>query len=74
MTLPDQELQALKRTHEFMRSILTMRVSDFRKMKKEEFERWRTDCYYCIKHYPFDCTIDRLWEERIQEMHDSFGQ
>ena len=74
MTLPDEELMALKRTHKFMRDILLMRVSDFRKMKKEEFEKWRTDCYYAIKHFPFDSTIERLWEGRIQDMRDSFKE
>ena len=71
MTLPDEELRALKQTHEFMRNILTMRVSDFRKMKKGEFEKWRKDAYYCIKHYPFDYTIEALWEERIADMNRS---
>ena len=72
MTLPDEELRALKRAHEFLRGILTMRVTDFRKMKKADFEQWRMDCYYCLKHFPGDHTIERLWEERIQDMHDSF--
>ncbi len=51
-----------------MRSILAMRVTDFRKMSKKEFEEWRTECYYCIKHYPFDSTIESLWEDRIKDM------
>ncbi len=74
MTLPDEELHALKRTHEFMRNILTMRVTDFRKMGKEGFEQWRTDCYYCIKHWPYDFVLDELWVERIQKMNDSFAE
>ena len=65
MSLPDENVRALKRTHEFMRDILTMRVSDFRKMKKEEFERWRREAYYCIKHYPFDCEIDQKWSDEV---------
>lgn len=70
MTMPNEELAALKRTHDFMRSILTMRVSDFRKMKKPEFEQWRENAYYCLKHYPADYIIDDLWENRIKHQLD----
>lgn len=65
MSLPEEKKRALKRTHEFMRSLLTMRLSDFRKMKKEEFEEWRKEAYYCIKHYPFDVDIDRYFENEV---------
>lgn len=73
MTLPNEELRALKRTHQFMLDILSMRVSDFRKMSKEEFEKWRIEAYYCIKHYPFDFQLEQMWDERIKEMERSFA-
>ena len=66
MTLPNEELRALKRTHEFMRDILAIpNRAHFSKMTKEEFEAWKREAYYCIKHYPFDFVLDELWEERI---------
>lgn len=65
MSLPDEKVRALKRTHEFMRDILTMRVSDFRKMGRAGFEEWRREAYYCIKHYPFDYEIDKKWSDEV---------
>ena len=61
MSLPDENKRALKKTHKFMRDVLMMRKTDFRKMTKEEFEVWRKEVYYCIKHYPFDYQIDELY-------------
>lgn len=68
MTLPDEEVRAIKKTHEFMSKILLMKISDFRRMSKDEFEAWRIECYYCIKHFPFDSTIDKLWADRLSDM------
>ena len=65
MSLPDEEVRSLKRTHKFMCDILAMRVSDFRKMKKEGFEEWRQEAYYCIKHYPIDFEIDKRWSDEV---------
>ena len=67
ITLPNEEVWALKKTHRFMRDILSMRVSDFRKMGKEGFAEWRKEAYYCIKHYPFDMHIDRRWSDDVCE-------
>ena len=53
MSLKYEQYRSLHRTHQFMRDILTMRVTDFRKMGKDGFDEWRIDAYYCIKHYPF---------------------
>ena len=53
MSLKYEQYRSLHRTHQFMRDILTMRVTDFRKMGKDGFAKWRDDAYYCIKHYPF---------------------
>ena len=71
MTLPNEELRALKRTHEFMRELLAIpNKSHFTKMTKEEFADWKKEVYYAIKHYPFDYVIDQLWEERINKELD----
>ena len=63
MSLPYENKRALKVTHEFMRDILGMKVTDFRRMNKEEFAAWKKEAYYCIKHYPFDCQIDQMYKE-----------
>ena len=67
MTLPSEEIRALKQTREFMRKILTMRVTDFRKMSRDQFEEWRQGAYSCLKHYPFDLHIDERWADDVCE-------
>jgi hypothetical protein len=65
MSMVDENLRALKRTHEFMRSLLVMRKQTFRKMTKEEFDKWQEEVYYCIKHFPFDYQLDGLYESIV---------
>ena len=64
MSLPNERIWAMKRTHEFMRDILWIKnKSHFAKMTKEEFEAWKREAYYAIKHYPFDYLIDKYYTE-----------
>ena len=65
MTMPSEEVMSLKCAHEFIRSILAMKPSDFRKMDKQAFKAWREEAYYAIKHYPFDCHIDELYKNHV---------
>lgn len=53
MSLRFEQQRSLYATRQFMRDILGMRVTDFRKMGKDGFDKWRKEAYYCIKHYPF---------------------
>ena len=65
MTLPHEQVFALKRSHKFLQSILTMRLCDFRKMKKDEFQAWKNEAYYASKHYPYDHEIDNRWSDDV---------
>ena len=62
MTMPNEELRALKQTHEFMRWLLSVKKVDLVNMPINDL---RKQVYYCIKHYPFDCVLDKIWEERM---------
>ncbi|MBD3261038.1 MAG: hypothetical protein GF334_05050 [Candidatus Altiarchaeales archaeon] len=63
MTLPVEELSALKRTREFLRDMLGSNLTTIRKNAREIRER----AGRCLKHYPFDMHIDSVWEKRIEE-------
>lgn len=65
MSMPDENLRALKRTHKFVSEILCMNKNTFRKMTKEEFESWRLTAYSCIRHYPFDIQLDEVYKEVV---------
>ena len=70
MTLPYEEKAALKRSHKFLSSLITMRKTDFRKMTKEEFYDWRMKAYSCIRHYPMDYHIDKMYVGRGVPMEE----
>jgi len=67
MTMPHEEVRSLKQTREFLRSILPMRLCDFRKMKKADFDKWKEGLHSCLRHYPWDTTIDRRWGDETEE-------
>ena len=62
MTLPNEELRALKQTHGFMRWLLSVKKMDLINMPIDDLKK---EVYHCIKHYPFDCVLDEMWKERI---------
>ena len=62
MTLPTEELMALKRTRKFLLSILERNLTELRKDAREI----REEAGRCLRHYPWDMTIEALWEDRIQ--------
>lgn len=61
MTLPDEELWALKRTHEFLQEIIQMKLGDIRKNSRGLREKARV----CLRHYPYDFILEKLWQPRI---------
>ena len=60
MSLPDENLRSLKRTYKFMTTLLNMKKKDLVSIPIQE---WRDMVYGCIKHYPFDYQLDRLYEQ-----------
>ena len=70
MTLPNEQKRSLKRTRDFLRAILPMRLTDFRKMGKDGFEEWRMQAYSCLRHYPYDCHLDARWSDDVCEHGD----
>jgi hypothetical protein len=65
MSLPDENLRALKRSHKFLTSIMTMRKQTFRNMSLEEFETWRKEAIGCIRHFPFDMQLEELYSSLV---------
>jgi len=64
MTLPSEELRTLKQTREVLRTLLNMKKSELVGMPIGDF---RELVYSCLRHYPFNCTLDSMWEKRIEE-------
>ncbi|MBD3261040.1 MAG: hypothetical protein GF334_05060 [Candidatus Altiarchaeales archaeon] len=67
MTLPDEELNALKRTRELLRFLLQSNLTTIRKEARSIKER----AGRCLKHYPWDLYLDKMWEGRIKEHNRS---
>jgi hypothetical protein len=65
MSLPDENLRALKRSQAFLREILYMNKNTFRKMTADEFESWRLSAYSCLRHYPMDHQLDQLYADTV---------
>ena len=70
MTLPDEELCSIKRTHEFLRDLLRMNITTIRKEARTIRER----ASRCLRHYPWDMVVEKLWEKRIKDMEDCFKE
>ena len=62
MTIPAEELTAVKRTHEFLREIATGPRLPMRDLRRKAFD--------CLKHFPFEVVLDDLWADRISEWED----
>jgi len=69
MTIPTEEVNALKITRDFLRSILHKNLTEIRKDAK----MIRGEAYRCLRHFPWDMVIDDLWEGRIKDFEDSFS-
>jgi len=59
MTLPSEEVSALKRTHEFLRELLTG--------PRLPMKVLRDKAYSCLRHYPWDIHINERWSDDVCE-------
>jgi hypothetical protein len=55
MTVASEQVYALKRTRTFLRALLTG--------PRMPMKVLRAEAGSCLRHYPFDCHIDRRWSE-----------
>jgi len=67
MTIPIEEQYALKNTRQFLRDLLQSKLTP--KVPKAIRER----AYQCIKHFPMDHVVDKLWAARIKEWNEDMG-
>lgn len=63
MTMPHEELNALKRAHVFLvqQCLWQTPWSMLWLILTGRFQKWRKDAYWCLRHYPYDCKLDRLY-------------
>ncbi len=54
MTLPEERVNALKITRDFLRSLL-----DPKKTPRIP-KKIRTEAYWCLRHYPYDMDIKKV--------------
>ena len=59
MTLPSEQVGALKRTREFLREILNGARMPTKVL--------RDKAYSCLRHYPWDLHIDQRWDDDVCE-------
>ena len=65
MTVPHEALRALKRTRKFLMEIIKMKRTEIRKNPAELQDK----AYRCIRHFPFDVTLDEMYKAEIKN-HD----
>jgi len=63
MTLPTEELWTLKNTRQFLRDLL-----DPKKTPRVP-SAVRKEASRCLKHYPFDYYLDKMYKERIDGLY-----
>jgi len=63
MTLPIEEFYALKNTRELLRDILHSNLTEIRRNARSIRER----AGRCLKHYPWDMYLEKMYEKRIKE-------
>ena len=71
MTMPNEELRALQITRKQLVAMMyaTHNWRYFAKLtlSKKMRERLRSEIYSCLRHYPFNCTLEKMWEKRIED-------
>jgi len=67
MTIPSEEMWALKRTRKFLSELITMKLTDIRKNPKE----LKRQASSCIRHFPWDMTVEEIWKERIGDFNET---
>lgn len=65
MTTPAEQVRSLKRTHDFLRSILTESRRPQRALKEEASS--------CLRHFPADYVINDKWSDSVC-VHGDDGQ
>jgi hypothetical protein len=67
MTLPHEELRSLKMAKKFIveQCLWQSRLGMLKMILSGRFNKWKVDAYYSIKHYPFDCHIDQMYEDKV---------
>lgn len=65
MTMPSEQVSALKRTRDFLRSILL-------EPRRPQFALKAEACS-CLRHFPFDYVIDDKWSDEVC-VHGEDGQ
>jgi len=70
MTIPSEELNALKRTHKFLMELIRMNITEIRKNARNI----RKEASSCLHHYPFECHLDDMYEKRIGEFEKMIGK
>ena len=63
MTIPIEEYWSLKRTHQLLRKIAWMNLTEIRKNAKE----LRKEVFSCLKHYPFDVNLREMYKKRVDD-------
>lgn len=60
MTLPDERINAIKNTREFLRSLLDPKVTP--KVPKDV----RKQAYWCLRHYPADYETNSILKPKYR--------
>jgi hypothetical protein len=64
MTLPSEELRALKRAHYVLYKLLMMPKKELVAMPIAEFRELINSC---LRHWPYDFVVEKLWKDRIDK-------
>jgi len=66
MTIPSEELNALKQTYEFLNKLAQIKHP----VKVVELRR---EALRCCKHYPFITNLEKMYEPLIESYNDETG-
>jgi len=76
--MPNEELRALQITREQLVAMLyaTWSWKYFAKLalSKKMRHRLRGEISGCLRHYPFNCVIEQMWESRIKSSDEAIQQ
>ena len=68
MSLAHENLRALKKSHRFIIEECLWKTR-FQWLKliisRKRFNEFKKEAYYAIKHFPFDCELDRLYSPYV---------
>lgn len=67
MTIPREERWALLNTHKWLREFALMNLSEIRNNPR----KIRSEAIALLKHWPFDCNINDIWDKREKDWEDN---